>query len=216
MTTMVSLKKCRWSPAPSRAESELNCSPPIATGPAAALDGGGDRIAYPHPDHPPRSGVETMNGARDMSIDVAREIERVGTLSLRRRRAECHAARRGWPATPRKNCIGRGSASRRSDTSRRSAPSVRRAPTPPRRSPDLIGLGSLDQGLHNRADVADQRCGDRLVAVQLGWLDVTWMNLASGFHCGASPWPSGQFSRAPTSITTSASRSASERAAAPD
>jgi hypothetical protein len=24
----------------------------------------------------------------------------------------------------------------------------------------------------------------------------TWMNFATGFHCGASPWPSSQFSRA--------------------
>jgi len=36
----------------------------------------------------------------------------------------------------------------------------------------LIGPSSLDQGLHDRADVAYQRCGDGLVAVQLGGLDV--------------------------------------------
>ena len=44
----------------------------------------------------------------------------------------------------------------------------------------------------------------------------TWMNFASGFHCGASPKPSSQLSRAPTSITTSARFSASERAVAAD
>jgi hypothetical protein len=57
----------------------------------------------------------------------------------------------------------------------------------------------------------------------IGWLESislaamsTWMNFASGFHCGASPCPSNQFSRAPTSSTTSACFSASDRAVAAD
>ncbi len=43
-----------------------------------------------------------------------------------------------------------------------------------------------------------------------------WMNVASGDQPGGSPWPSSQFSRAPTSMTTSALRSARDRAAATD
>src|ERR1700757_1224298 len=61
------------------------------------------------------------------------------------------------------------------------------------------------------------------IGAAMGWLlsnsvasMSTWMNFASGFHWGASRWPSSQLSRAPTSMTTSASRNASERAAATD
>ena len=44
----------------------------------------------------------------------------------------------------------------------------------------------------------------------------TCTNFASGDHCGESPCPSSQFSRAPTSKTASARATASERAAAAD
>jgi hypothetical protein len=44
----------------------------------------------------------------------------------------------------------------------------------------------------------------------------TCTNLASADHCGESPWPSSQFSRAPISKTASARAIASERAAATD
>ncbi len=54
-----------------------------------------------------------------------------------------------------------------------------------------------------------------LLSSSLGSMS-TWMNFASGFHCGASPWFSSQLRRAPTSITTSAFFSASERAVAAD
>ncbi len=37
---------------------------------------------------------------------------------------------------------------------------------------DLTGLGPLEESLHHRADVADQRGGDGLVAVHLGRRDV--------------------------------------------
>jgi len=54
-----------------------------------------------------------------------------------------------------------------------------------------------------------------LLSISAGAMS-TWMNFASGFHTGASPWLSSQFSRAPMSMTTSARRSASDRAVAAD
>ncbi len=145
---------------------------------------------------------------------VARDVERVGAFvdevdvsgSRRTRRArprsalELHAAT--GSASSRSLIVATLFALRACSSSRQAEGAVRRR---------LVDRRAFDEGRGDRFDVTHQRRGDRLVAVELGGVDVDLDEPRVGDQSGASPWLSSQLRRAPISSTTSARDSASER-----
>lgn len=115
------------------------------------------------------------------------------------------------------NCMGCGSALSRSAILATFC--AERAPSSSRQAAGAaIWPGLVRSASASRTDSMSPTSGAAmgwLLSISLGSMS-TWMNFASGFHDGPSPWLSSQLRRAPTSITTSAFFSAIDRAVAAD